>query len=834
MNLCYFEFTSQEKRNGKFVLELLDKVIKNIGIKIVQHLVIVGCFAFISLLFYYPILQGKTPFQSDISQYKGMSRQLVEHRQHHQSETYWIDNAFMGMPTYQLGANYPVDLLKPAYQIIRILPRPAHTLFLYFLSMYVLLLVLKLDWKYAIVGSLAFGFSTYLLIILQVGHNTKALAIGFIPLVMAGMILLFEKKWFMGFVLTTIAMGLQIRSNHYQMTYYLLFLMGIFLLTKLFYMIKNGQLLPYIKSLGFLIVSGMIALGLNATDLLTTSQYASFSTRGQSELTLTPQGHPKESSSGLDYDYITEYSYGLFESFNLIFPRIQGGGTTEILTTDSHFYEFLIQNGLDAQTANQAIRAVPTYWGDQPILESPAYIGITVFFLAVLGIFIIKSSLRIWLGLAIIFSLLMSWGKNFPVLTNFFIDYFPFYNKFRAVSSIQIILQICFPILAILGLYHFMKSPNSIKKSSLLKAIYVVGGLCLFLLLIGGFHSFQSLGDSFYRQNYGPEFVQAIMADRKAIYHSDLLRGLFYTGMLSVALVLSFTSKIQKPFLITIIGLIIVFDLVSISSRYVERELFVSPRQIDNYFELTPADRLIHEDSTRFRVFNLESRLVGARDAFHHRSLGGYHAAKPRRLQELEDYGLLNLDNDVFSMLHVKYLLYRDPTKRELKFEENPATFGNAWFVNQIDVVGDYNQLLKSLDSVDLRQTALMVAKDLTIEIPLTYVSDSLSSLELVEYRPNLLRYHSTSSQNQFAVFSEMFYPKGWQLTINGEPAPIWNVNYVLRGAFIPKGDNKIEFRFEPETVRVGTRLTVFSGILFLGVFMGILILNRKTLLLKK
>ncbi|MCY3998879.1 MAG: hypothetical protein OXC92_05485 [Flavobacteriaceae bacterium] len=801
---------------------------------IFKHLLIVGGFALVSLLFYYPLLQGKTPFQSDISQYKGMSRQLVEYRQNYQSETYWIDNAFMGMPTYQLGANYPADVLKPFYQIIRILPRPAHILFLYFLSMYVLLLVLKINWKYAILGSLAFGFSTYLLIILQVGHNTKALAIGYIPLVIGGIMLLFEKKWLIGFVLTTIAIGLQIRSNHYQMTYYMLFMMGLLLLIKMFVLIKDRHFSSLLKTLGFLIISGTIALGFNSTDLLTTSQYASFSTRGQSELTLAPDGKPKEISTGLDYDYITEYSYGLFESLNLIFPRIQGGGSTEALTTDSHFYEFLIRNGLDIQTATQAIKAVPTYWGNQPILEAPAYIGITVFFLAVLGFFVMKSPMRLWLGLTIVFSLLMSWGKNFPILTDFFIDYFPFYNKFRAVSSIQIILQICFPILAVLGLYHFMKSSVSIKKTSLQKTVYVVGGLCVFLLLASGFHSFQSASDAFYRQSYGPEFVQAIVADRKAMYNADILRGLIYSGILSVVLLLSWTRKIHKPIVLGAIGLILVFDLVSVSNRYIKRDLFVSQKQIDNYFEITTTDRSIHQDSTRFRVFNLESRMVGARDAFHHYSLGGYHAAKPRRLQELEDYGLLNLDNDVFSMLNVKYFLYHDRSTRELKFEINPTPFGNAWFVQQIELVHDYDKMLQRLDSVDLRQRALMADQDLIADIPLTYTLDSLGSIELIEYRPNSLKYQSIASQDQLAIFSEMYYPKGWHLTINGESANLFNVNYILRGAFIPKGNNIIEFRFEPEIVQAGTRLTITSGILFLCVLVGFMIFNRNYLFIKK
>ena len=427
---------------------LIDSFIKT---KAYIHLIVISGFALISLAFYYPVLSGKILLQSDIRQYSGMARQLMEYREKTGKETFWIDNAYGGMPTYQLGAKYPGDFLSPIYSFFRLLPRPAHILFLYFFGAYLLLLILKIPWHTALFGAFAFGFSTYLLIILQVGHNTKALAVSFFPFVIGGLVLLFRRYYFWGFLLSSLAFGMQIRANHYQMTYYLLFLVSIFVFVWGVQAFKQKQISDYLRSLALLIVSGILALGFNATPLLATAEYAKLSTRGASELNFRANGSPKEQSSGLDYNYITEYSYGIFESLNLIIPRIQGGGSSEDLGEKHGVYEFLLNNGVRPSQAKQFSSNVPTYWGSQPILEAPAYIGITVFFFALLALIYVRSPLRNTLVIGILFSLLLSWGKNFSLLTDFFIDFVPFYNKFRAVSSIQVVLEFCFPVLAVLG-----------------------------------------------------------------------------------------------------------------------------------------------------------------------------------------------------------------------------------------------------------------------------------------------------------------------------------------------------------------------------------------------
>ena len=457
---------------------------------LLPHGLIILVFGFLSLAFYYPLLEGKTLIQSDIRQYEGMSRELNDHRTETREETYWINNAFGGMPTYQLGAKYPADFLSPIYSFIRILPRPAHILFLYFMGAYLLLLVARIPYRISFFGALAFGFSTYLLIILQVGHNTKALAVSFFSFVIAGLILLFQKKYFTGFILTTLALGMQIRANHYQMTYYLLLLLGIFIISYGINALKEKKGSSIIMALSLLILSGILSLGFNATPLLATAEYSKFSTRGSSELKLQPDGTPKEQSSGLEYDYITEYSYGIFESLNLFIPRIQGGGSSENLGKDHGVYDFLRARGVGLDQAIQFSENVPTYWGSQPILEAPAYVGITVLFFALFALFFVNGPLKNALAIGVLFSLLLSWGKNFNILTQLFIDYFPFYNKFRAVSSIQVVLELCMPILASMGLYWIFSKADSVNVKRLLKVGLLPIGILTLLLFFKSSFSF--------------------------------------------------------------------------------------------------------------------------------------------------------------------------------------------------------------------------------------------------------------------------------------------------------------------------------------------------------
>src|SRR5690554_5002127 len=416
--------------------------------KILPHLVVILLFVIAALAYFNPVLQGKKIFQSDIVQYTGMAKQQNDFRTETGEETYWTDAAFGGMPTYQLGAKYPNNYIKELDLAIRFLPRPADYLFLYFIGMYILFLVLKVDYRLAFLGALAFGFSTYMIIILGVGHNAKAHAIAYMPVVLAGIILCFRNKYLSGFLLLALGMALEISANHFQMTYYLLLLVIVLGIAYLIDAWRKKKLPDYFKALGVMVLAVVLALGTNATNLMATMEYTDFSTRGDSGLTINPDGSEK-AADGLDYNYITEYSYGILESFNLFIPGLMGGSNGEDVGTDSEVYQELVQMGVPVAQARAFSESAPLYWGDQPFVGAPAYIGAVVIFLAIMALFLVKGRLKWWLVGGAILALVLSWGKNFNLVTQFFIDYVPLYDKFRAVSSIQVIIELCLPVVAI-------------------------------------------------------------------------------------------------------------------------------------------------------------------------------------------------------------------------------------------------------------------------------------------------------------------------------------------------------------------------------------------------
>jgi len=790
---------------------------------ILYHAGVVLGFALVALLFYYPLLSGKTLLQSDIRQYQGMSRQLQEHREATGEETYWIDNAFGGMPTYQLGAKFPADVLQPIYSFFRILPRPAHILFLYLLGVYLVLLILKKPWPVALFGSLAFGFSTYLLIILQVGHNTKALAVSFFPFVFGGVLLLLQKRWFWGVLMSSLALGMQIRANHYQMTYYLLMLLGLLVLVYGYHSLKNKQTKSFLQSLGALIASGILALGFNATPLLATAEYTDFSTRGKSELKQNADGSPKEQSTGLDFDYITEYSYGIFESLNLIAPRVQGGGSSEDLGTKHGVYDFLIDNGASPNQAREFSKNVPTYWGEQPILEAPAYIGITVFFFALFGFFFSRGPLRTTLALGALFSLLLSWGKNLSFLTAFFVSYFPLYNKFRAVSSIQVVLEFCLPMLAAMGLFHVFYSTQKLELKRFLKIAAIPIVLIGLVLLTQGMLSFSGANDAYFKEIYGTALVSQIREARISIFQSDLFRGILFCVLLTSLIYLYQTKKIKRGLALSLVIGLLIIDLIGISNRYIDREAFVSKRFTNAPFRMTAADQALLQDQDRFRVYEPQLGLTGARTAYFHNALGGYHGAKPRRFEELFEAYSAQQNTGILDFLNVKYILYPEEESGELKPLLNPNALGPAWMVSEIETKATPDALLEALKETDFKTTALVLDHELPADFPKQYTLDSLAQITLTKAKPDQLTYRVQTTTPAFAVFSEMHYPKGWKATLDGKPVPIINVNYVLRGVQVPANASVIEFRFEPAVIKQGTRLRWLS----LGLFaISILVLG--------
>lgn len=776
--------------------------------KIFLQLIVMLGFMVVSLGFFYPLLQGKKLMQSDTQQYLGMSRQLQENRSINGEELYWIDNAFGGMPTYQLGAKYPYDVLTPIHKVFRLLPHPAYLLFLYFFGAYLFLLVFGLPKPYAVLGALAYGFSTYLLIIIQVGHNTKAQAMGYFPLVFAAIHYLFKNKSLLGIVFAALAMGLQIRANHYQMTYYMLLLLGIYVGYQGWLNHKANTLRVFFINLSKVVLAGLLAIGLNATSLLATAEYTKFSTRGENELSQTADGTPIAKQSGLTYDYITQFSVGVFESLNLIIPRIQGGASQEDLGVNSSLYADLIQRGASPRQARQFVANIPTYWGDQPILEAPAYVGIVIVFLAVLALFLPTNPLRFWLILGIVISLLLSWGKNFNLLTQLFVDYFPLYDKFRAVSSIQVILEFCLPVLSMMGLYSFFQVDSKIAKQALKKATLIF--LCAFLLLyfISWGLTFRGINDAYYTDVFGVDLMQKIIEARKTIYIDDLQRGFVFIGLSVGFMFLFVLGKLRQTRAFVGISLLLLIDLLQISNRYINRELFVSPNRLQSVFQQTKADHAILQDTTYYRVYEPLLGLQNARTSYFHNAIGGYHGAKPRRFEELIDLFQTQQEESILNILNVKYFILEDEEGRS-QVLENPNNQGPAWFVNNLKPYATADEIYPALTETDFRDTALIETPSL--DLPSKYIHDSSSSIRLNVNEPDKKTYNYSSMNESFVVFSEMYYPDGWTAAIDGEFVNIYPVNYVLRGLRVPAGNHYIEFVFQPTVVQFGGRIQLLT-----------------------
>lgn len=781
-----------------------------------KHLAIIFGFGLFSVLFFYPVLSGKKLVQSDIRQYTGMSRQIKDYRVNHDEEIYWIDNAFGGMPTYQLGARYPLDFLTPIHKVFQLIPQPAEILFLYLMSAYIFLLIINMPIPIAVFGAFAYGLSTYLLIILQVGHNTKAQALAYMPLVIGGMFLILNNQLLRGFILTVLALSMQIRANHYQMTYYMLLLMLVIGTIYGIQALKCKTFKSFIRQSFLLISAGVLALGLNAPPLLATAEYTQFSTRGETELKLNPDGSAKEKTGGLSKDYITQFSYGIFESFNLFAPRIQGGGSSENLGDNSEIYNFLIQNGLPQSQAKSFVSNVPTYWGNQPILEAPAYVGITVIFLAFLALFEVKGRLRNALFGGIILSLLLSWGKNLAFLTNFFIEYFPLYNKFRAVSSIQVILEFCFPVLACLGLYRIFQNPESIQGNKILKW----GGSFIMILLIilfsKSFFDFSGPIDGYLREAYGTVLMEQIVVARKSIFNYDLIRAVVYCLVISVIIYYFQKGKLTKNISLILLIILMLSDLLGVSQRYLDRELFVSPRQIKNLFVAQEGDKLILKDSSRFRVYEPGIKLSGARTSFFHNSIGGYHGAKPRRFEELFDFFSSHQIAGVMDMLNVKYFLIQENNKQNVI--ENPNILGNAWAVDTLLIEGTADGALESMKTIDFKRQAVVLESELPNNLEIQYNANQLDKIELVKNHPTHLKYNFEAREDQLLVFSEMYYPKGWSVSIDKQNTDFFPINYVLRGLKVPQGNHTIDFKFDPPVIKKGAYIRLISLLIFIAI----------------
>ena len=790
---------------------------KSTKINIAKHITVIIFFIITAVLFFSPVLKGKKILQNDIVQYSGMSKELKDYRSNYEKETYWVNNAFSGMPTYQLGAKYPHNYIKKLDLLIRFLPRPADYLFLYFIGFYFLMLSLKIEYRLAVLGALSFGFSTYLIIIIGAGHNAKAHAISYMPFVLGSIIYVVRKKYIIGFILTAIFLGLQLTANHFQMTYYLMFIVIVMAIWFVVKCIKENDRVHLIKTIVVLFTSLVFSLLMNSSNILTTMEYSKESTRGNSSsLTINSDGSPKENfSKGLDREYITQWSYGVFESLNLFIPKIVGGGSSEKLDSNSSFYQILRKSGYSPLESNQIVKNSPTYWGNQPFVEAPAYVGIAVFFLFVFSVFLYRGNHRSWLLASIILSLLLSFGKNFSFLTDLFISYFPIYDKFRAVSSIQVILELCIPVMAILGLSSLFS--DKIMTKSKIRALNFTGMVFLLILivlyLIKGFLPFSGISDQYMDET----IVEALIEDRKEIYVSQLLKSFIFISIIFSLIFLFIKEKLKKNYFIVSLAIIISTDLILFSKNYVNDENFVDAVNVENPYNLDEVYKSIIDDKSDYRVLDLTENSTKPNYFFN--SINGYHAAKLGRYNDVMDFYLNKNHLNTLSMLNTKYIIFNQEGEKQIF--KNEFSSGSAWFVKENINVFDDDQEIKSLDTLNYKE----------ISVSQSFESkkyhNNTSSIVVAEKKSDYIRYDVSSDDTGLIIFSEIFYPKGWKAYINDEEVTIERFNYILRGLEVPKGKHRLEFVFDPTIVKLSSNISLFSTLGFMLLIL-LMILKRK------
>ena len=790
---------------------------KSTKINIAKHITVIIFFIITAVLFFSPVLKGKKILQNDIVQYSGMSKELKDYRSNYEKETYWVNNAFSGMPTYQLGAKYPHNYIKKLDLLIRFLPRPADYLFLYFIGFYFLMLSLKIEYRLAVLGALSFGFSTYLIIIIGAGHNAKAHAISYMPFVLGSIIYVVRKKYIIGFILTAIFLGLQLTANHFQMTYYLMFIVIVMAIWFVVKCIKENDRVHMIKTIVVLFTSLVFSLLMNSSNILTTMEYSKESTRGNSSsLTINSDGSPKENfSKGLDREYITQWSYGVFESLNLFIPKIVGGGSSEKLDSNSSFYQILRKSGYSPLESNQIVKNSPTYWGNQPFVEAPAYVGIAVFFLFVFSVFLYRGNHRSWLLASIILSLLLSFGKNFSFLTDLFISYFPIYDKFRAVSSIQVILELCIPIMAILGLSSLFS--DKIMTKSKIRALNFTGMVFLLILivlyLIKGFLPFSGISDQYMDET----IVEALIEDRKEIYVSQLLKSFIFISIIFSLIFLFIKEKLKKNYFIVSLAIIISTDLILFSKNYVNDENFVDAVNVENPYNLDEVYKSIIDDKSDYRVLDLTENSTKPNYFFN--SINGYHAAKLGRYNDVMDFYLNKNHLNTLSMLNTKYIIFNQEGEKQIF--KNEFSSGSAWFVKENINVFDDDQEIKSLDTLNYKE----ISVSQSFESKKYY--NNTSSIVVAEKKSDYIRYDVSSDDTGLIIFSEIFYPKGWKAYINDQEVTMERFNYILRGLEVPKGKHRLEFVFDPTIVKLSSNISLFSTLGFVFIIL-VMILKRK------
>lgn len=821
---------------------------RNLIKSILPYLTAIIAFIIISFAFFNPILEGKRLNQSDIKIHKGQSKEVVDYREATGEEPLWTNGMFSGMPAYQISTKYPNNWVKKIDKFIRLgLPRPVDYLFLYFLGFFILLLALKVDPWLALVSAIGFGFSTYFIIIIEAGHNSKAHAIAYMAPLVGSIIMTYRGKYLLGGILTALFAALEISTNHLQITYYLLIILVIMVIFIFFDYLKKKILPQFFKATGVLAIAAILSILPNITNLWVTLEYTAQSMRGESELVKDANNQ----TSGLDKNYATQWSYGIGESWSLLFPNVKGGGSGVLAQNEKAMEK------VDPRL-RQSFSRVNAYWGDQPFTSGPTYAGAIIIFLFVLGLFYVKGWIKWSILTVTILGILLAWGKNFMPLTDFFLDYFPLYNKFRAVSMILVIAEFAIPILAILAIWEVVKNPNIIKEKQkeFFIAFGLTGGILLiFYILPTTFFSFlsQMEKDQLSGNPQAAEFIANMEIARIAVFKADAIRSFIFILLMAAALYIYSMKKINKSILILIFGVLLLADLFTINRRYINDDNYDRKRNVENPYQESLADKAILKDKDPdYRVLNLNNPFNDGGTSYFHKSIGGYHSAKLGRYQDLIDYHLQKelsalistLQSDggfpavnnqlknspVLNMLNTKYIIY-NPQAQPIK---NNYANGHAWFPNEIVWVENANEEIEKLDEINPKETTLIDKRYQNAIGDLKQSISNKNKIKLIEYQPNFLKYKSNTSTRELAVFSEMFYDKGWEAYIDGELQPIYRVDYTLRGLIIPEGNHEIEFKFLPKSYYTGEKIALIGSILLVLSILGVLFKEFQYLFIKK
>ena len=801
-------------------------------------------FAILAFAYFFPAdIEGRILYRHDASAGRGAGQEGVEYLQKTGERSRWTNALFGGMPTYQMAPSYhSTDNLTQAINAYHLwLPENVWFVFAYMLGFYILLRAFDFRQHLAALGSIIWAFSTYFLIIIAAGHIWKVWALAYLPPMIAGIVLAYRGKYLAGFIVTAIFTAFEINANHVQMTYYYLFIILFMIIAWLVEAIREKQIMRFLKATGVSLAAGILGVCMNLSNLYHTWQYGQESMRGKSEL--VKQNSANQTNSGLERDYITQWSYGIGETWTLLVPNTKGGASvplsmseTAMAKADPNYMEIYNQIG--------------QYWGEQPGTSGPVYVGAFVLMLFILGLFIVKGPMKWALLAATILSILLSWGKNFMGFTDFFLDYVPMYAKFRTVASILVIAEFTIPLLAMLALKKFFDEPELIKPRLKYVGIsFLLTGVVALLFSVmpsAFFSSFISTSEMQALKSLPAEHVGPLMANltemRQAMFTSDALRS-FYIILVGTGILLAFAfGKLKKEYAIAIILVICLVDLWTVNKRYLNDEMFVPKSEREAPQQMTQADeQILHDKSLDYRVLNLASNTFNENEtSYYHKSIGGYHAAKLRRYQEMiEQYispemqqifgavseaggDMTKVNGDsiwpVLNMLNTKYMIFPLQGGQTVPLQ-NPYTYGNAWFVDKLQYAANANEEIDAVGKLNLRHEAVADAKFKT-QLGDAVEQDSVSIVTIKTYEPNELTYEVNSGKGGVVVFSEIYYP-GWTATVDGQPAELGRVNYILRALNVKPGKHDVVLTFKPKSVNTTETIAYVSYVILILVVLG-------------